>query len=344
MSDAALAERLAAYCAHRLRDEGVSRARVTGLQRIFGGASRETWRFSLHAQRAGGEDVLPLVLRRDPGASLIDTERRIEFAAYRAFAGTDVPVPRVLWLEEDPAPLDHPFFVMEQVTGCESGPMRLMAEPFRTHHAAIAEQKWTILARIATAPIAPLAALMPTVAPGAAWQRELDHWATILAREAPTPQPIAAAAIRWLRAHPPPPAQRIAIVHADYRTGNLLIDPAGRIRAVLDWEMAHLGDPLEDLAWGLNRAWCFQGDDRVGGLVPRAQAIDTWCRASGLAAEPAALHWWELFSCVKGQAIWQTAANAMQSGANRDLMMALAAWMLANTQDRAILELMGRLA
>ena len=57
-----------------------------------------------------------------------------------------------------------------------------------------------------------------------------------------TPQPIARAAIRWLRRSPPPHPRRLSVVHGDYRTGNFLFDAEGRIRAILDWEMCHLGD------------------------------------------------------------------------------------------------------
>ena len=340
-SDPALAQRLADYCRMRLAHPGT--VRVSGLRRIFGGASRETWRFVLHEDLGDTTRSRPLILRRDPGASLIDTERRVEFAAFQAFAGSEVPVPEALWLEEDAGPLDHPFFVMQEVTGCQSGPARLMAEPFAAHHDRIARQKWTILGRIAASDPAALATVLVPVAAPEAWRRELDHWSAVIERDALEPQPIAQAAIRWLRAHPPAPAQRIGIVHGDYRTGNFLFDAQGDIRAILDWEMVHLGDPLEDLAWGMNRSWRFQNNALVGGLATRQQAIDWWEQASGLRADPAALHWWELFSCVKGQAIWLSAARAFESGANSDLMMAFAAWMLSNSQDRAVLELMGHL-
>src|SRR5688572_14354786 len=113
-----LAERLQAYVASRLpRAEDVT---VSNLDRIFGGGSRETYRFVV-TYREGGRDVARrLILRRDPPASLIETQRRVEFAAYRAFFGTRVPVPEPLWLEEDPQHLDHPFFIMEEITGCEA--------------------------------------------------------------------------------------------------------------------------------------------------------------------------------------------------------------------------------
>jgi aminoglycoside phosphotransferase (APT) family kinase protein len=125
------------------------------------------------------------------------------------------------------------------------------------------------------------------------------------------------AAIRWMRRNPPPPAQKIAVVHGDYRTGNFLFDEEGRIRGILDWEMSHLGDPLEDLGWSLNRVWCWAQDERRGGLVDRVRAITIWEKASGLKADPAALHWWELFATIKGQAIWVSSAHAWETGKTR---------------------------
>lgn len=342
LTSATLSAQLSTYCRHQCpQAQAVS---VQGLQRIFGGASRETWRFTLCETSAGQETKTPLILRRDPAASLIDTERRCEVSAYRLFeCHPQVPVPRVWWLEEDPAWLGSPFFVMEAVTGCEAGPQKLMAEPFAGHHAALAAAKWQILGHIARANPAGLLDSGPAATAETAWRRELAHWQATVEREALEPQPIAQAAIRWLHAHPPPPAQRLAVVHGDYRTGNFLASADGQIRAILDWEMAHRGDPLEDLAWSLNRAWCFQGDDRAGGLAARDVAIAHWEQASGLRADPAALHWWELLACVKGQGIWLGAARAFAQGANRDLMMAFAAWLLTNSQDRAMLELMGHL-
>ena len=144
---AELAERLAACC--RQRRPGAEQVRVSDLQRVFGGGSRETWRFTLTETRAGRDEVHALVLRRDPATSLIDTQRRVEVAALRAFEGSAVPVPRTWWLEEDPQPLGHPYFVMEAITGCEAGPMKLMAPPYMAHHAAIARQAWTLLGHIA---------------------------------------------------------------------------------------------------------------------------------------------------------------------------------------------------
>ena len=338
-----LAERLAAYIAGRL--PSASEVRVENLERIFGGASRETYRFVL-VYREGADPVSRrLILRRDPPGSLIETERAVEFGAYRAFHGSAVPVPEPLWLEEDPRWLDHPFFVMEEIPDLESGPQAIVAPPYAQHADQIAQQKWTILGEIAKADPKPLGLeqVMEPVAADACWSRELDAWEAKLDADELCPQPVIRATIRWLRRHPPAPASRISVVHADYRTGNFLFDTDGKIHGILDWEMAHLGDPLEDLAWGLNPIWCWARDGRVGGLVSREKAIRIWEVSSGMRADPAALHWWELFSCVKGQAIWVSGAREFSEGVNQDPILALSSWLMGNSQDRAALSLLGHL-
>lgn len=337
-----LEPRIAAYIAAQMPD--ATDVAVRDLSRISGGASRETYRFVGSWTQGGRACERKLILRRDPPASLIDTERRIEFEAYRAFHGTSVPAPEMLWLEEADGPLDHPFFIAEEIAGFQAGPGLLWNAPYLDTHARLAQRKWTILGEIAKAdPVANgLAAVMPAVKAEDCWNRELTYWEEVLNNDEAEPLPIIRAAIRWLRANPPPPAQKVGVVHGDYRTGNFLYDTDGEIHGILDWEMAHLGDPLEDLGWSLNPIWTF-GRGLAGGLVPDAEAIAIWERASGLAADPAALHWWTLFNCVKGQAIWVSSARAWLDGGNREPIMVYPAWAMTNAQDRAALQVMGRL-
>lgn len=342
-STSSLAERLAAYAAHRLSD--AAQPRVRALERIFGGASRETWRFVLEYGEGEAAVSRRLILRRDPEGSLIETERAVEFAVLRGFHGTGVPVPEPLWLEAERHWLDHPFFVMEELVGFESSPQLVVAPPYAAHAAKLARQKWSILGEIARADPKALALgdVMEPVAPDACWSRELAYWEARIDRDEMAPQPVIRAAIRWLRRHPPPPAQKVGVVHGDYRTGNFLYDADGNIRAILDWEMAHLGDPLEDLAWGINPVWRWARDGRAGGLAHRDEAIRIWEEASGLRAEPASLHWWEVFSSVKGQAIWISGAREFSTGRNQDPILALSSWLMGNSQDRAALYDLGHL-
>jgi aminoglycoside phosphotransferase (APT) family kinase protein len=338
-----LADRFAAYAARKL--PGARGVRVSGLARIPGGASRETYRLVLHYEQDGSAHERRLILRRDPPGSLIDTERRLEFGAYAAFFRTPVPVPEAIWLEEDPAHLDYAFCVMQELPGLEASPAALLAPPYAQHREKLGAQKWRILGEIAKAdPRAlGLVGLMRDVAPGECWRRELDYWEGVLDEDELEPQPIMRAVIRRLRRGPPPPAQKISVVHGDYRTGNFLADANGEIHAILDWEMAHLGDPLEDLAWGINPLWTNGTPELAGGLLPKLEAVRRWERSSGLVAEPAALLWWELFSCVKGQGIWVSSAREYQTGKNQDPILAMAG-LLTASQDRCALHLLGRLA
>ena len=288
---------------------------IESLARIPGGASRQTYRFDavVDGERRG------LILRRDPVDSLIDTDRRIEYLAYRSFHPLGVPTPEPLVLDETGGVLERPFFLMSRIDGgMAASPFSL--RPYAPHEQAIGEQFFAILGNIAAADAAmlPIAEAAPAPALNRCWARELDHWECELDKDELHPQPIGRAAIRWLRRRPPPPARKLSVVHGDYRSGNFLHDGAGRILAILDWEMAHLGDPLEDLGWAIDPLWSHFETDRVAGLLPRAEAIAIWEQASGLTADPVALAWWELFNSFKGLVIWVSAARSFRDGGGVD--------------------------
>jgi aminoglycoside phosphotransferase (APT) family kinase protein len=334
MSD--LGARFAAYLQHRWPQ--ASSVGVEALERIYGGASRETYRATVRTIEAGREREQRLILRRDPASSLIETDRTREYRAYEAFYGTRVPVPRPLFLETDPLWLDRPFFVMEEVLDAVSEARLLGEKPYVDHVEAIGEQKWRILGDIARSDPARLAAVLDAPALENCWRRELDYGERVIDEDELAPQPIARAAIRWLRRDPPPPPQRLSVVHGDYRTGNFLFDSKGRIRAILDWEMCHLGDALEDLAWALDPLWSWPDRERPGKLIPRERALAIWQHASGIEIDARALGWWEIFASVKGLAIWISSGREYVEGRNRDLIMVLASWFPTDVHDRVLAE------
>jgi aminoglycoside phosphotransferase (APT) family kinase protein len=326
---AGLSERLAAYLS-RLANRPVQ---VENLARIPGGASRETYRYDAvdGAGRSG------FILRRDPPGSLIETDRSLEFFALQSFAGTAVPVPEAVLLEPEGAELERPFFIMRRIEGgAASSPFH--ARPFGPHADAIGEQFFTLLGQIAARPLEglPILKAAPAPAPEACAARELEFWAGVIEADEQHPQPIVRAAIRRLRRHPPPPPARVCIVHGDFRAGNFLHDGAGRIIGVLDWEMAHLGDPLEDLAWALDPLWSPLGEAAVSGTIPLAAGVALWRRASGLEVDPRALAWWRLFASVKGQAIWTSAAKAWRDGGMTEPVLAFSGWYTARRQDEIL--------
>lgn len=339
-----LAEQLSTYLSHRLA--GGAPVHVEGLSRIPGGASRETWLFDARWVDADMEVTHHLVVRKDPPASLLETEREVEYAFYSAFAGTDVPVPAMRCLENDPAHLGSPFFVMDRLLAVEAAPRLLQEPPYRDHHDAYARRMYEVLAEMHRFDWrgTPIEQWSPrTPAAEQCWSSELDHWESVLAANALGPQPVLAAAIRWLRRNPPPPPDRVGVVHGDYRVGNFLYRADGTIAAVVDWEMAHLGDPLEDLAFSLAELWQAARDGRPGGIVGMDEAIGLYEHFAGRSVDRSALHWWRVLNEVKLHTIWLTGARSFAEGRTDELMMVFCAWCLGNRQDESLLRLLGRL-
>lgn len=329
-------ERVREYLSSRLNAPDVA---VSGLYRIPGGASRETWSFDARWRDNGRDVSRGFILRRDPDASLLVTDRDVEFRVMEAVAAHGVPVPRMHWLEADGGLLDRPFFVMERIDGCETSPSKVLMDPrFFPVRERLAQRFVDILARIhaldwRTAGLASLG--VPDSEAGCA-PMEIERWEVIVDRDALEPQPVIRAAFRWLRRHVPPAAQRIVLVHADYRTGNFLCDPSGEIRGVLDWEMTHLGDPMEDIAWACIRPWRWLGDEKIGGLMERNEFYRRYSEATGFEVNDEAVRFWEILGNVKLAAIFITGARSFCDGRTRSPMMAF----LGRNIGRLELELM----
>src|SRR5690348_3468239 len=233
MSDPAtgdLTQRLAAYLSQKL---GASDLTIANFGRIPGGASRETYRFRAHYQKDGKTFDRALILRRDPPASLIETERSIEYRAYAAFHSLGLPVPEPIALELDPAPLERPFFIMTEIENCAAGSI-MNDDPFGDHREKIGTQFFENMARIARAdPDAiGLGDFDGARDVNQCWAHELARWKKVVDEDELEPQPIVRAALRWLERNPPLPAQKLSVVHGDYRTGNFLFDSQGDIKAI----------------------------------------------------------------------------------------------------------------
>jgi len=263
------------------------------------------------------------VLRRDPPGHQVQSSRRDEFALLRAAAAAGLPVPRVRWCEEDAAVLGAPFFVMEFVEG-ETLARRLLRDAeYAAARAALPQQLAAALAGIhALDPALPDLAFLPRPpageTPAAA---ELARYEQIFRAVAPDPHPALELAFRWLAQHPPAPAA-LTVVHGDYRVGNVIFGPEG-LRAVLDWELAHVGDPMEDVGWLCVRSWRFGADDRpAGGLCRREEFFAAYERAGGRPVDPAAVRWWEVFGNLKWAIICIMQARTFLDGAVKSVELA----------------------
>jgi aminoglycoside phosphotransferase (APT) family kinase protein len=268
----------------------------------------------------------------------VESEREVEYAFYRAFENdARVPVPRMRWLEIGSEALGAPFFIMDRILVGETNVQNIsMAPQYADSRPMLGRRMYEVLAGIHTADWSntDVPRVTPVPTPETAWVQAVDYWEGMIDSNEISPQPIARAAIRWLRANPPKPAQRISMIHGDYRVGNFIYSNEG-IHGVLDWEMAHLGDPIEDVAWAMHEIWHRD-------LIPRDECIAVYEASSGLTVDPDALHWWDVFNGVKAQGIWLTGANSFQGGGTSELIIAAASWALINTTDEAILRSLGR--
>ena len=188
--------------------------------------------------------------------------------------------------------------------------------PTRRRAAGIAGQLGEILARIHATDLATLPPLARREAADhiAGLRRQLD----LLGQ----PQPVFELALAWLDRRKPAPTPRTVLVHGDYRTGNYLADESG-VTAILDWEGAHLGDPVEDLGWLCVKSWRFGAVDKpAAGFGSREELWTAYERAGGGKVDPARAHWWEVFGTARWGIICHNQAFRHLSGSIKSMELA----------------------
>lgn len=231
-------------------------AKVISPRRLSGGASLETWAFDLN-------DETPLILRRRSAATALrDTALPLasEAALIRAAEAAGAPVPTVVRVCEESDGLGEAY-IMRRLEGETLGRRIVRDEAFAAVRPGLARRCGEVMAQIHSVPTEDLPELATSDARG-----ELARYEEIY-RQMGAQRPILEAAFRWLEAIAPPPPERPVLVHGDFRNGNLMIHPEQGLVGVLDWELAHLGDPAEDLGWICVNSWRF-GEWRkpVGGF------------------------------------------------------------------------------
>jgi len=285
---------------------------VEGLQRLPGGASRETWAFD--AVSTDGTRAR-LVLRRDPGEWSGAVARSTEYALLEAASRHDVLVPRVRFVLEESDELGAGF-AMDYVAGETIARRILRDDVYREARTDLARQCGEQAARIHALPIDDLPELEVAGPPEllAQYRKVLD--------DIGEPHPAFELGLRWLHEHMPEPVPG-RVVHGDFRNGNLVVGSDG-LHAVLDWELAHLGDPVEDLGWFCVRSWRFGADDkRAGGFGPVDDLLRGYREAGGGEVDPERLHYWEVFGNLKWGAICAIQASLHLTGVVRSVELAV---------------------
>lgn len=276
---------------------GVLAARVPGfesrdrVERLSGGASQETYRLEL---TASGEPMR-LCMRRSPGGASTESVAghpglAVEARLMQVARAAGVPEPEVVHVLE-PADGLGEGFVMQWLEGETLGARINKSPELAGARATLAFECGATLARMhaidldASGLRAHLAEMTPEFFVNQTWDRY---------KALETPQPMIDYAGRWLLDNLPT-AERLCLVHSDFRNGNLMVGPQGLV-AVLDWELAHVGDPMRDLGWLCTASWRFGFPDLAcGGFGTRAQLFEGYASVSGQAVDPAHVHFWEVF-------------------------------------------------
>ena len=283
---------------------------VRDVQRLSGGASRETFAFEA--------DGRALILQRDRPGGMRQAGMAAEARLLRAAAATGVPVPAVVATDADAdgprvagTALDGWWLVVERVAG-ETIPRKILRDDeFLAARPQLAAQCGRALAGVH--------AIDRAAVPGLDGADQFDQFRALLDAMG-EPHPAFELGFRWLE--PRRPARRAdTVVHGDFRNGNLVVGPDG-LRAVLDWELAHLGDPLEDLGWLCVRAWRFGAERRVGGFGDVDDLVATYEAASGVAVDRGELAWWEAMGTLKWGIMCMVQAATHLSGTARSVELA----------------------
>ena len=278
-----------ARLAVRLGGEG---ARLAEAQRLTGGASMETWAFAIEGAK-GRED---LILRRRSVAFDPDTARSIalgtEAALIRATGANGALVPEVRHVCDAADGLGEAY-VMVRLEGETLG-RKITSDPrFDGVRPALARQCGEAVARVhATPPPADLKLRFSYA------QGELDRYEQSY-RDSGAQRPVLELAFQYLRRRMPPPVPP-RLLHGDFRNGNIMFHPDAGVVALLDWELAHIGDPAEDLGWICTNSWRFGRPDRpVGGFGDYADLLAGYEAASGGAIPLERVRFWQMLGSLR---------------------------------------------
>jgi len=262
---------------------------IKNLSPVSGGASADIWQFDALCDGQRYELILRQEAKRDQ--SLISNDRATEADLLDLAQRAGVPVPKVRFVlkEEDDLGMGY---IMDRLEGESIARKILRDEKYSDARAKMAKQCGKILARIHSIDTS----LLPPL-------KELPAGPSIevyesLYRSFGEDRPVFEVAFRWLKDNMPGPSP-LQLVHGDFRNGNFIVTPEG-IRAVLDWEISHLGDAMEDLGWLCINSWRFGNIDKpVGGFGDMADLFDGYEDGGGLPVDPEMVHFWQVFGSLK---------------------------------------------
>ncbi len=281
---------------------------VSNLTRLSGGASQESWDFVVGDER--------YVLRRAPGGqSTPRTGTAVPLATEAAVIARaralGVVAPEVVYVLNEADGMG-PGYIMRFEDGETIARKILRDEAYAKARPKLARQCGEALALIHKIDASGIEGLPELTA-----ANQLDLYFDLYVGF-DEPRPVFELAFRWLKERPPE-SEKTTLVHGDFRNGNLMVVPDG-LSAVLDWELCHLGDSMEDLGWICVNSWRFgQSENPVGGFGSYGDLFSGYEAAGGGSVDPALVKYWEVFGTLKWGIMCMLMVSAFQSGADRSV-------------------------
>lgn len=322
-----LADELAPKLVRVLEPALGSGTAVENLVTLTGGASRTTWAFDAIT----GGQRRSLILRTGPPDE-VHAGMELEASAQRAAAAAGAPVPHIVVADDSVVALGNPFLICDAIAG-ETIVRRIQRQLDDAGRQRLLRQCAEALAAIHQA---------DTDMPGISDEDQMAGWREQLDSMGDTTATFEWA-FRWLEANRPPPSPH-RLVHGDFRMGNLIVDGSD-LAAVLDWELVHIGEVYEDLAWFCIRAWRFGAPRSVaaGGLGSIEDFLHGYENTAGITIDRTAFHWWLVQATLRWGIICRYQAERHLSGQARSVELATIGrrvceteWDLLNLLDKAV--------
>jgi aminoglycoside phosphotransferase (APT) family kinase protein len=301
--------------AHLSSLKGGGVLRLENLHRIGGGSSRENWPFDLIEGTAPNEKRHELLLRRDPAESVVESDRTTEFELLRALQPTSIPSPEVLSLDASGEIFGRPSMIMVRNRGTASRHLLRDRDPFELgldRRVALGKALSGLLADLHSVDLATHGIdkilTPPNQNPA---MLELETWVAELDRQEIDPEPQLRMVASWLEDNIPAAPAHTVLVHGDFRPANVLIKD-GKIEALLDWELARLGDPLDDLGWYTTPL--YRKEHSIPGGWEVADFIHEYERAMNLEIDAKALKFWQVMAMFRLSIIALTSVRSFLQG------------------------------
>jgi aminoglycoside phosphotransferase (APT) family kinase protein len=291
---------------------------LAAAERLSGGASMETWALAIETRKGERRD---LILRRRSAPFDPDASRSVSLAAeaalIEAVRAKGAPAAPLVHLCDDEDGLGEAH-VTARVSGETLGRKIVSDSRFEAVRPKLARQCGEILAQIHATPPPAAAALK-----SADFLGELARYEEIY-RTSGAERPVLELAFQHLKKHAPEPAP-LTLLHGDFRNGNLMIDPQIGVAAVLDWELAHIGDPAEDLGWICVNSWRFGRPDRpVGGFGDYADLLAGYEAAGGAPVSLSRVRAWQALGSLKWGVMclmmYQSWAGGLEASVERPMI------------------------